>query len=408
MGGERTHCEKRTKQDFALIMKFIFATICFMPLITLAQGDYRNGFIIKTNGDSIGGFVDYRTDEFSSKVCLFKFKRGQKKIRYLPEDLKGYGFINDKYHETREVAIDGKDKELAFMEILVKGNISLLKFSDLYYIEKDSLFLLPENTKEVVRQGFVKTDMRYVGILNYILSDCNLKADETKYEEKDLTNLIQNYNRCKGIAGKEYKVNQPWLRPFYSAFAGLDNSQFKLDNYEVNTFKPSLSATGGLSVDLSSPRLYDKIFLVTELWLVKKLYQGYSELKQSNETIRSDIFLNESFIKIPIGFRFNFLSENRTPYVKFGVVRYISTKSSFRIVNESEANGTVESSELIPNFEERQQRGIWFSVGYNQIMTDRLKAFTEIRFEKCDGFIGPIIQSMSTSSNFNFIIGVRF
>ncbi len=206
----------------------------------------------------------------------------------------------------------------------------------------------------------------------------------------------------------EYKVNQPWIKPFYNAFAGFDNSHFKLVNYEADTFSPSLSATGGLSVDLSSPRLYDKIFFVTEFWFVKKLYQGYSEVKQFNEITRSDIFLNASFIKIPIGFRFNFFSENRTPYVKLGLVRYVSTKSSFRIVNESEVNGTVESSELIPKFEESPQRGIWISVGYNQIITGKFKAFTEIRFEKCDGFIGPITQTYSTSNNFNFIIGIRF
>ena len=113
-----------------LILQFLTMIGAFVH----AQSDYRPGFIITNEGDSIAGQIDYRATAKNLNSCLFKSNSGQV-VEYFPDQLKGYGFVDDKNY-TSEIE-DG-----FFVEKLVEGSMSLYRMDQIYLVRKDSLYRL--------------------------------------------------------------------------------------------------------------------------------------------------------------------------------------------------------------------------------------------------------------------------
>jgi hypothetical protein len=389
----------------------------FISSLCFGQGDYRQGYIIKSNGDSISGYVGYRGKKANYKNCLFKESKKGEKIRYSPSELKAYGITDDRRFESKRVEIDSGRIELRFIEIIIKGAVSLYSYKNTYYVERDSLVKLPKNksvTVETARGPYKKEDMRFVGILNYMLSDCNVMGPDVKYEERYLTGIIYHYNQCKGHPGIDFKGKKPWAKVNFQIFGAEDIAQLRIDGYSKNTFNTSYSLTGGIGLDISLPRVSDKIFLSIDGWYVKKIFQGYLETSDPTKTTRSDLFINTSALKFPIGFKYNFLQESQTPYIKFGLVQYFFKEKTMESLVETEGTDGSVYTKKEPMFDEfykhsrNQPKGYWFSVGFTKNIIGRVSAFAEVRVEGNTGFIGTDVQSESSVTTLNILFGMRF
>ncbi len=377
----------------------------------LAQGDFRPGYIIKNNRDSVPGLVDYRGMKSNAKYCFFKESKKSGKQKFSPEDLEAYGFINDKRFESKLLKVNDKLEKKFFIEVLIKGSISLYLHKDVFYIKKDALIKLTKNEEREIQTDegrFSKENKEYVGLLNIAISDCGLSANATRYDQRELTNLIQNYNRCKGGAGLAYKRNLPWTKFDFQLFTGFSTSNLKVDGFEDDAFRISRTIIGGGSIDISSPRINSKFSFSVETWYVNNLYQGYSKSIESNGSTRNDFIINASFLKVPVGIRYNLLKENQTPYIKLGLVQYFKLTSTLKIVSEKEVNGVVTTSTDEGALSGKSQQGFWFSIGYTKNVFGRYKVFSEIRYEKTNGFLGSFLQSNSRITNLQFLLGLRF
>jgi hypothetical protein len=388
-----------------------------LSLSSSVAQDFRSGYILKLNGDSLAGFVDYRSDKRNAKSCWFKTSTKSKKIEYKPTELKGYGFQNDKVYTSRNITVPGKTTRLVFLQVLVQGKASLFKYVDLFLMERDSLFVLPQQSVKEVdikdskaqnadAQRYQMTERKYIGILNYVMSDCHLNANKTRYEERSLVNLIQNYNRCMGSAGLVYKSNKPWTKLSWSVLAGVDQSTLK--GSSDFDFKTSISVPAGVGLELSSPRLSDKNSFTLDVWYVKKLFQGYGETISATQ-LRSDWVINASFLKLPFGFRHNFFQEARTPYFRVGVVPSFLLYRSSQILSETQSGGVVTTERSNPEIMNKSQLGFWMGAGYCQRINWRFIGFVEVRYEKNSAFIFPApINSPSTGVTMSLLVGLRF
>src|SRR5690606_24112075 len=91
-----------------------------------AQSDFRPGYVITNSFDTIQGFVDYRGEIRSMKVCTFKESMEAPSKEFLPGNIYGYRFNTGKFFVSKEI----NTKELndtVFVEFLLKG------ISNLYY-----------------------------------------------------------------------------------------------------------------------------------------------------------------------------------------------------------------------------------------------------------------------------------
>lgn len=104
-------------------MKYIiilFLTFC-TGISLYAQSNYKQGYIITNENDTINGLIDFRTDRANSNVCKFKKSEKSDEQVFHPGEILGYRFIKEmKYYVSRTVEID-KIKQTVFLEYLVQG-----------------------------------------------------------------------------------------------------------------------------------------------------------------------------------------------------------------------------------------------------------------------------------------------
>ena len=141
-----------------------------------AQSDYRSGFVITNTNDTIHGLINYREGSKKYKSCEFKKSIDQKVVEYLPQEIKGYKLLGDKYFESKYIAVVSELLEDVFLEVLIKGNVSLYKYQKSFFVDKqDSLLykLITEEKKvDVDGKEMLMESKKYIGVLSYLLSDC--------------------------------------------------------------------------------------------------------------------------------------------------------------------------------------------------------------------------------------------
>ena len=393
--------------------KFLLVSSLFTLLFPSAfgQGDFRTGYMITLNHDSISGFVEYRADKKNGETCSFrKGKKGKSKL-YFPDEIMTYGIVDDKRFERKQLTDSSGSVKYVFAEIIVKGMMSLYRYDHIFYVETDKITRLPRSTSEIIetdRGRLKRTSRVYVGLLNYLLRDCHLTADNADYVETDIGSLVQSYNRCKGVPSLVFNQAKPVAQLNYQLFSGWDISNLETDWGPSNTFRKSGSTFLGAGVDFSSPRLYDKFFFSIELWYIKKLYNGYIDGNDASSIHYTNYQIEASFVKIPFGFRYNLFHEGQSPFVRLGFSHYFNLPSTVEVTRELETFSTVVTVREKEKLEGRDQNGYWASVGFSKAVSRKFKCFVEFRYEHTDGFIGTIIESESSTENFSLILGVRY
>lgn len=289
------------------------------------------------------------------------------------------------------------------------------------YFEKDSIVLLPKPTKKEVSNGtttFNKMDQSYIGFLNIAMSDCKVNDNQISYDEDRLINLIKSYNECKETSSEEIKKNIPKNRITWSLFTGLDRANTKFDadinyyeyhisasNFRINS---SLSVPVGLGLEWSKPSQNDKRYVGLEMWYDKKFFQSYAETSDNGKTLRSDLLMNVSYLKVPIFIRFNMRQEKNTPYLRFGYTHYFLMSYTSKFRDETETNGIVFTTVSVNQLEKKAANGFWMGAGYSYQLFQKMAGFLEVRYEINDGFTCPVPSSHSYGNSANLLIGLKF
>jgi len=317
---------------------FAFSIILFSFSITVAQSDFRNGFIITNDNDTIQGEIDYRFNLKNYESCVFK--DGQTEIKYYPDQIKGFGYVNDKYFSSQ--ILKG-----SFVESLVIGNLSLYKSKDKYHLKKESQIIDLELKKEKTQidgRTVIKESSHWRGLINYFISDCIFKFDVSnlRFTEKSLTELIIKYNRCKGSDFAELKESKLWTKFDIGAVIGLSRSTIQTkdefdefgyidDNY--NSIDPSI----GILFAISSPRIAEEIELQGEIHYIKS---SYSSLVVRSNMGYFDTFIDLRTLSIPVSLKYSF-PERKIGYYMQGGLNYDNHLQAETRLLEERINGNV-------------------------------------------------------------------
>jgi hypothetical protein len=188
-------------------LKKIITIICislFLNIYILAQSDYRPGFIITNNNDTVYGLIDYSGETVNFKSCKFKYKDADIPVKYLPFDIISYRFLDDKFYISKEIYLNG-EKEKRFLEFLLHGIVDLYYYQDVngefFYIQKEDTLIELKNTKvKTYINGveYYKKDKKYIGILKYLFIDApeiQNKIDNLSLDRKSLIKITEDYNQ---------------------------------------------------------------------------------------------------------------------------------------------------------------------------------------------------------------------
>ena len=166
------------------------------------------------------------------------------------------------------------------------------------------------------------------------------------------------------------------------------------DPVALNT---SNTVFGGLGVDLSSPRIFDRIFLTIDAWYVKNLYQGYYQQQAGSDIIHTDLRMEFTSIRLPLGFRYNFLKDVNTPFIKGGLMVSFLTDHTYEKIEEKETmyGDVITTKSGEEGSLQNTPKGFWFGVGYNKKIAKNLQLTIEFRYDHSEGFVGTAIQQFS-------------
>jgi hypothetical protein len=164
----------------------LIAIIIFISCKSIySQSDFRPGYILTLNSDTLYGKIDFRGAIYNARHCNFIDNKGQQSNDYLPGQIKCYRFINDKYYISKMIK-DSLGRHQVFLEFLVHGMADLFYYKndmgDRFFIQKgsDTLIELSNDEKLVKISGseYFKKSNEYVGALKICFYDCQKIQDE--------------------------------------------------------------------------------------------------------------------------------------------------------------------------------------------------------------------------------------
>lgn len=283
------------------IFRLISITFLLFTGIVNAQTDFRPGYIISNDGDTLYGEIDYRGDIFMSRSCVFK-ESSRVILEYSPDEIVAFRFIDSKYYVSRE--IDGK---MIFLEYLIKGKISVYYFrngrGNNYFLEKEDMPLVKLPYEEFIRRkddfNYLYKSRTHVGILNYYLQDApSLKSDIEKIKKPGHNSLIRVAKEYQDVVCKDEKciIFEKQLPPVKFSFEPFLGT---LQYVKI----PGFVTEFGFMAYLWLPRLNEKIFFKTGLVNHKINYN----------------FNTMNVIKIPLQLMYIYRAVNMQPRVSAGI-----------------------------------------------------------------------------------------
>lgn len=334
----------KIKLQLASLILFISVSRVF------AQSDFRDGFIITTDNDTIYGQIDYRSNVKNYKSC--SFKESNKIREYSPLQLSGFGYVNDKFF-TSKIVPD------SFVEVLVEGDLNLYKTKTNYLVRKNEgkIYKLECHRKEVEHEGIVeiRDDNRWKGIISYLISDglsnANSIVKKLYLNQKSLTKVITMYNHSKRSNLKVYKENKPWTKIDIGAAVSLISSSLEFENktsslYYLSKSFNSVDPAIGLVMAVSFPRLTEKIIFQPEVYFTKSSYSTLTEPDKVSKEYH-DTYIDLNTISVPISLKYNIPIKKYSLNILGGIYYDYNIKSSTEHINE-----TIYSDVVITSREE--------------------------------------------------------
>ncbi|MFZ4412472.1 MAG: hypothetical protein ACOYOV_05250 [Bacteroidales bacterium] len=292
----------------------------FATSIIYAQTDFRPGYILKSNGDTFAGVIDYRGDALMGTACRFKAINDTVETTYSPDDIAGYRFKESKYFVSKE--FNGKR---FFLEFLVKGKIDIFYHKndkgDHYYLAKDSAILIeipPYETEIKEKDGikYLHVSKKYMGMLMYYMQDApgfqERIASMGNLEHKTLIKLAKDYHSkvCSDRACIVYEKKIPPLKVDLEIVGGLINF-YKLNGYVDNNYFQT-----GIITHFCLPRLSEKLFVRTGVLF---------------STLESDQG-KESLFKIPLQLEYVYPKGIIRPRLAYGINIYLPFFSTCELI----------------------------------------------------------------------------
>ncbi|MCL2073589.1 MAG: hypothetical protein FWH18_06700 [Marinilabiliaceae bacterium] len=211
--------------QFAIFV--IFNSLCFL---CFGQRDFRPGYVIVVQGDTLFGQIDYRSDTRMGMSCDFKTETGE--IRnFSPYNIYGFRFNDGKYFISRNI----NESKKVFLEYLIKGKLDVYylrdETGDRYFIEKEDkpLIEMPYKEEFIMKDGkeYRSHSVKHWTILNYYTQEApELESKITtikKPNHKNLINFAESYHNvmCDDEKCIIYEKKLPTLKVNFEIVGGI-------------------------------------------------------------------------------------------------------------------------------------------------------------------------------------------
>ncbi|MGC3943756.1 MAG: outer membrane beta-barrel protein [Chryseolinea sp.] len=393
----------------------LFTALAFVICIpAFSQADYRNGFVITQNRDSISGLVNFRDGGKSYSNCDFKKSADAAVTSYGPKDLIAYGFVGDKRFETKTIK-DGDKEEAYFLELVAHGKMRLYQMRDRYWVQKDGaeLIELENNTKDqyVDGQRVLRSDNKHIATMNMLMTDCADASDlvrNLKMEKRSLTKAVNGYNKCVGGSSVVFQEKKPWAELKFGVGGGVNFSSLEFKDPQGAAFAiaGTTKATAmmiGVTLDVVSPRVSERFAFTIAAYYSPISYTVDSKYHPGDDYMTMDL----DQVKVPVGLKYLFKGGRVVPYINLGGSFNFNAKSK---VTWYETSQSPIIEFLQEDFEVKPvELGFWGGVGTNIPISSKLGIQVEFRYEHTNGTV-PANRAYIKSpvNNLQALVALRF
>lgn len=330
--------------------------------VLMAQSDFRDGYIVKNNNDTIYGLIDYKGNNANAMKCVFKTDINSDEQIFSPDQLKAYRFTGSKYYVSRAVNSDNQTKQL-FLEYLIKGIVSIYYYriegeGDHYLVEdannalselryrQEEIFLDHTGWDRDAPYGrYIKETKDYIGQLKYIFSEspsiCK-RAESVGLNHNSLIKLARDYHNevCAGEECIIYEKNLRKANITYGPVIGLnaitinetgelldENYYFRDTQFGIDIF-PSI----GLYYKINMAFIDERLFFQYEATYSRfKLNTTNTFTEPVNNILYlSDVsFTQNTFSNLGI-FKYELLTGRVRPSLQFGGFLRYFVKTDFK------------------------------------------------------------------------------
>lgn len=290
------------------ILMVLFSTL--FSVSVHAQGyNVTKGYVVYNNGDTLHGFLKDRGS--LGNLVSFRVAGASSFTEYSYEQVRAVRYSDGYYFKA-------VPSEKRFLLCLVEGPMDLFKYEDFYFVQKKGELPVKLEKAYPVIGGGNREDTRYIGLLKATMADCadvQKKASNMALVDRQLIDLVEQYNHCKDASWKP-TISRTSIRIQFKkgVRAGLafnkmgytDANNRKLD-FETNT-----AFSGGIFFNFS---YRDKLSIQPELLFMRKtgVLQG-----NQNNGLEPEFVIKQSWLQMPVSLYYTFPTHIIRPFLFVG------------------------------------------------------------------------------------------
>lgn len=322
-------------------MRYCFTVgLIFLTFGLKAQSDFRKGYIVKNNLDTLYGLIDYRGTKASATKCLFRQTAESSIQEFTPQEVKSFRFVNSRFYVSRQVK-SGDSSEQLFLEYVIDGIVDFYYYYDdagEHFLIEDPdgrLTELKNDKKEIFvdNQRYLRESKEYVGVLKAILKDSpstTKKAERTSFNRKALTKLVEDYHVRLGKESdfQTYEVDIPMAKGVFGLVLSMNGTSisqsgdFPLEYYYLDgsKFKGKVYPSIGLFYKKGLPIISEKVFFLYEGTYSRASLSSSNDYNQGTSTLvwHNDITISLSSFNNLLAFRYEYPTGSIRPTLQFG------------------------------------------------------------------------------------------
>jgi hypothetical protein len=224
---------------------FLFSALIFAALSANAQSNFKPGYILKANQDTLRGFIDYREWQHNPSQVTFKTSLSATTQKITAGNSEGFGVDGAEYYIRGTVKVSSSAISLpdvketidtastlnnVFLKQLVQGSkVSLYEFADelkarFYILDRSSKDITPLNQYVYIdhESKNLTTVRPYVSQLLRVLNQYQPDSKKlqyaitrSNYNERDLSRIVIDLNG--GVADQQVVTQNAATRLFIGA-----------------------------------------------------------------------------------------------------------------------------------------------------------------------------------------------
>jgi len=379
-----------------IVLFFIFV---FIGVVTRAEDNYKNGYIITNTNDTIRGLIDLKINKLNSEMCRFKLSEKDEVKEYHPYEISGYRFVDEKkYYVSRTITQDSIVKKV-FLEYLVQG------MKDLYFYQNDNeyYFLEGENGKmnelskepDRIVDNKIVSDDRYKGKLMYTFRDCvdiRRNIEKGRFDRKTMIELTRKYHEQKCNTGEECVVfendyKRRFTRVNFIVYGGIENTKMTFKDADEIFFPvTNLSPVIGAELCINDPRISKQFSLLIDVSMSKHNLVKDIPLGTNWGTGNIHYKVKGYQPSLSIGTRYTIFSGGISPFLEAGIgysafngtsISYqVTYKQSTQVINVEENESLYNNYCMCSynagagcNFRINDKHSIYWGVNYNKFFS---------------------------------------